>query len=757
MALNTASPYNNQRDTIGDLEVQGKGKNKGYSVGIAPVEEPGNIPTVEENGDNNAMTIARDAYRTAYDWFTASTRPDIERNISHFQGRHAPGSKYFSNQYKNRAKGFRPKTRTIVRKNEAMGATAFFATRNVTEIRAENPANIVDRVSAEINSEILEYRFKHTLNWFLTVQGAYQDTMVAGVVISHQYWKYEEQIHRVPVYDERGEAVIDNETGEPAMDEEITVIHDTPAIELRPIENVLFSPNASWLDPLGTSPFIIDRIPMAVIDVFSMIQQDSTKSEIPWKPGITKEMLLQGRSENDTDDTVRRQRQRSRLDPAEETTYLNTDYDTIWIHRNIIKQDGRDYIYYTLSTFYLLSDPIPLEQAYKWLKPGERPYKMGFSTLEAHKNYPQSLVTLVSGLQQQANELSNQRTDNVALTLNRRYFVKRGQGIDLKSLQRNVPGGVTLMNNVDGDIRVEAPPDVTSSSYEEQDRINTDFDDIAGNFSSSSVATNRKLNETVGGMEMLSGDADAITEYQLRVFTETWVEPVIKQLIQMEQRHETDPAIFAMVGEKMELWKRFGISEIQDDMIQGNMTVEVNVGFGATNPSQRINRLAQALQTIGAFAPDMAKRINQDEVGKEVFAALGYRGPDRFIIPENPEEEQPQDQPDPQIVLEQIRQQGQKDLEMMKFENSKFLENLNTQNDIRKEDIELQKDMSEKASDLEKFQTELSVRMKESEDKKAQSSEQAKAKLAERAITERNANARFAAEMEVKRTHGTGI
>ena len=33
-----------------------------------------------------------------------------------------------------------------------------------------------------------------------------------------------------------------------------------------------------------------------------------------------------------------------------------------------------------------------------------------------------------------------------------------------------------------------------------QDRINLDFDELAGNFSSASVSSNRKMNETVGGM-----------------------------------------------------------------------------------------------------------------------------------------------------------------------------------------------------------------------------------------------------------------
>jgi len=740
MALESATPYNNER----------------------PGDEPAPQSPLEDisgkeysPADNDWLTIARDAFETSETWFDAAVRHDLERNVAHFQSRHQPGSKYYSNQYKHRSKGFRPKTRTIVRKNEALAANAFFATSNVLSVKPENPANIVERVSADINKELLEYRFSTTLPWFQTLIGAYQDTLVNGPCISHQYWDYEESVRMVPVYDEvTGEEILDDD-GMPEMEEEITVIRDTPDVELRPLENVRFAPAANWRDPLGTSPFIIDRIPMTIDKVISLTQQTG-KSRIPWiETSIG--TLQQGRTDEYSDDTVRRQRERAQLDPVQENSYLHEEFDTIWVHRNIISYEGRDWIYYTVGVYYLLSEPIPLEEEYPHLLPGERPYVMGYSVLETHKTYPQSITGITAGLQQQANELSNQRQDNVSLVLNRRYYVKRGQGVDLKALQRNVPGGVVLTNNVDLDVRSEAPPDVTSSSYQEQDRINADFDDVAGNFSVSSVGTNRQLNETVGGMELMSGDADIITEYQLRTFNETWVEPVLKQLIRLEQRHETDEAIFAMIGEKLDLWQRFGISEIEDDMLQGSMTVEVNVGFGATNPSQRIQRMATALQTVGAFAPKLASRINEEEVAKEVFGAIGFKDGSRFFVPELPEEEQPEQQPDPQIVLEKMRQQGQMEIEMTKHENAMELEAFRTENDIRKDDIDLEKDMSEKALRMSLENRKIDKEERDAQRKEAADLRKQKANLANTAIKERNQNARFKEEMQVKKTQGSGI
>ena len=47
--------------------------------------------------------------------------------------------------------------------------------------------------------------------------------------------------------------------------------------------------------------------------------------------------------------------------------------------------------------------------------------------------------------------------------------------------------------------------------YQEQDRLNVDYDELTGSFSQGSVMTNRKLGETVGGMGIRKHHDDAVT------------------------------------------------------------------------------------------------------------------------------------------------------------------------------------------------------------------------------------------------------
>lgn len=747
---------------------------------VADAPGIGDIGTKTEESpkiDDFWLLVARDAYREAESYFDANIRSDLERNMSHFANRHAPGSKYFGQSYKHRHKGFRPKTRSMVRRNEAAAAVSMFSTNDSVHIAAARSNHPAHRISADINQSLLQYRLDNTIPWYMTVIGAYQDTLNTGMCISHQYWDYEElpplksgesemeikpdkevtgKDEPVVPRDEQAEAATANEAStaanktpgasislaedrvgesdEDGMDIEFegdevapTILKDTPAVELRPIENVFFSVACDWRDPANTSPFIIDKIPMTIDEIKAMAEP-STGTKIPWFK-LTESQLLVGVT---TDyDPVRRQREENRED-SKDQRHLHRGFDIAWVHRNIIRKDQRDWIYYTLGVHYRLSDPIPLIEAYPWLRPGERPYVIGFSNLEAHKTYPDSIVGLAAKTQQEANEINNQRRDNVALALNRRYIVKRSAQIDYVGLQRNVPGGVTETDDPTNDIRIEAPQDVTGSSYQEQDRVNADFDELTGTFSGGSVQTNKNMNETVGGMELLAGDADALTEYPLRTFVVTWVEPVLKQFIRLEQEHESDGALLNLLGEKLQLWQKHGIDRVTDDWIQGTMNLQVNVGFGATNPQQRVQKLAMGLQTVLGFAPQLAQKLDAQEVATEVFGALGFAGADRFFPERQPDEALPQG-PQAGDVTEQDQAKLDQD---------------QTQHEATMAQKERQMEW-----DIEKFYMEMENKEKERLIKKEVSETQFEEKMARMQVERQNK----VDEMKIKLRMGTGI
>lgn len=547
---------------------------------------------------NDFMSMAREAFTTSTTFFDSSIRKQVESNIRQFQGIHPAGSKYHSDTYKSRSRLFRPKTRTTIRKNEAVAAEALFSTNDVVSVAAEDEDNQMQTASAEVMKALLNYRLKKSIPWFLLSMGAYQDAQTVGVCASHQHW----------IYDAKKKI-------------------DKPVIELLPVENLRIDPGANWADPINSSPYVIRMIPMYVKDVKArMTKPDPKTGQSKWKKLDDSQILS---AMNMSGDTTRLTRERGRTDSREQSQGIR-DFATVWVHQNIIEVDGVDMLYYTLGVIAMLSDPVPLEQVYFH---GKRPFVMGCCILETHKTYPGGVAEITKDTQAEINEIANQRIDNVKFAMNKRYFVKRSKQVDIRSLTRNIPGSVTMLTDID-DVKVQETDDVTASSYQEQDRLNLDFDDIAGAFSQSSVQSNRKLNETVGGMNLLTTNANQVGSYQLRTWVETWAEPVLAQLVLLEQYYETDTVVLAMAGQRAGLMQRFGIDQVTDELLMQELTTNVNVGIGSTNPQEQINNFMSGMTNLrNILADGLLEKYGLEvaEVIKELFGKLGYKDGNRFF------------------------------------------------------------------------------------------------------------------------------
>lgn len=546
------------------------------------------------------LSRAREAYISSTTYTDANYRRQWENSIKAFHSEHPADSKYNNPSYSLRSTIFRPKTRSVIRKNEAVAASAFFSNMDVVDVQGENQDDPAQRISAEVNKALLEYRLNKSIPWFLTVIGALQDAQTQGVVCANVEWRF-------------------------GRDEEQRIVEDRPFVDLRPIENIRIAPAAHWYDPVNTSPYLIDLIPMYVGD----LKDAMVRSNFRGLPCNTYPDSVIRSAMQSTPDTTRMSRnQPAGLDPTTESSPVR-DYDVVWVQRHMHRFRGTDWHFYTLGTEALLTEPVPLKQV---VFTGVRPYVMGIAILETHRIFPSSVPTLTKGLQDEANEIANQRLDNVKFVLNKRWGVKRGRNVDIQSLLRNVPGSITMADDPETDITEYNWPDVTSSSYQEQDRLNADFDELSGNFSSGSVQTNRKMNETVGGMRMISQSASMLTEYMLRTFTETFVEPVLRMLILLEQNYETDPVILALVADKVKLYQRFGQSQITDAMLSAELTVKVNVGMGATDPTSRLQKFILAVQSfIQTATAGSQLGMNVQEIGKEIFSHAGYQDGRRFF------------------------------------------------------------------------------------------------------------------------------
>jgi len=166
------------------------------------------------------MTLAKDLYSSSTDYLDSSVRRRVEKSTAHFHNRHADDSKFNSPNYKKRNRMFHPKSRNGVRSSEAGFAAAMFSTSDLASVSAFNDNDERQQASAEIHQELLNYRLEHSIKWFLTCMGAFQDSQVNGICASYNYWKYEERTVKelVPYTDEYGQQFY-GEDNQPLMQE----------------------------------------------------------------------------------------------------------------------------------------------------------------------------------------------------------------------------------------------------------------------------------------------------------------------------------------------------------------------------------------------------------------------------------------------------------------------------------------------------------------------------------------------------------
>jgi hypothetical protein len=524
---------------------------------------------------------------------------------------------------------------------------------------------------------------------------ALQDAAVQGVCISHQYWEFIEKKESYTEVDQSNQPVLDEE-GNPEIHEQITAVKDHPVIELISPENIRIDPAADWADPIKSSPYVVHLIPMYLQDIKDKMESGE------WLE-ISEEELLSANDANEQDNTTRLVRDEPRMDPKEnEQEYGGIkDFWIIWVHKNIVKRGGVDYCYFTAGTEIMLTEVKPLKEMYPWLRDDERPYVMGAVNLEAHKTYPSGTVELTEELQAAANDIWNQRFDNVKLAMNKRYHIRRDRNIDLDALFRSVPGGAVEMDDPDTDVKIIETRDVTGSAYAEQDRINMDFDELQGNFSTSTVQGARNLNETVGGMNLLAGNSSTIAEYVLRTFSETWVEKVLKQLLKLEQYYETDIVVLAVAGEAAkEQFIQFDTDEMMDELLKQDVLLKVNVGLNATDPMKKVQNLLNGVQILSQF-PGLPEKINMPELTKEIFGQLGYKDGSRFINfaqeddPRVAALEQQLQELQMQLQTDQAKTEGRIQIEQVKSVGDKEVAQIKAQADIQSQMIRQESDIIE--------------------------------------------------------------
>jgi hypothetical protein len=565
------------------------------------------VKGVDTFDDQRMLKIAQQCFTSSEDYFNATQRTRIMDAMARFRSQHPKGSKYWSESFARRSKLFRPKTRAVIRKREAATVAALFSSHDVVNLSATASGDPQAAKDARIQDALLNARLTNDDRWYKLVVGSIQDADRQGIMIGTTEWEYSESTRYFDEHDPvRGR--IKHKVKAPAI--------DRPNWRLVPIENLRMSPGCNWMDPVNSSPYLIELRPMYVHQIREMMA--NPRSRLKYRD-LSDAELMMGASQDDYD-PIRVQREGGTLDRYARNGEL-TPYSIVWVHRNIVRIEGEDYVYDTIGTTVMLSDVVPLSA----LDPrGYRPYVIGSAMVEAHNPYPQGAATLMGPLQDAIDTNANLRVDANNLATSGRMFVKRTAGIDLHALARFSPGSAVEMDDPQS-VKWDRPPAPPQSNIEENNLLNTELDNLIGNFDQGSAARH-PLNDTVGGMGMLADTSSQIMEYDLHTAAKTFFEPMLRQIMDLLRLWETDRAMAVTIGSK------FAISERQYwNALQTPTQLDVDVGYSATNPMKRLEKLTIGLKTMAEMFPYLMMMADQSEITSEIFAACGYADATRFF------------------------------------------------------------------------------------------------------------------------------
>jgi hypothetical protein len=148
------------------------------------------------------------------------------------------------------------------------------------------------------------------------------------------------------------------------------------------------------------------------------------------------------------------------------------------------------------------------------------------------------------------------------------------------------------------------------------------------------VQGNKNLSDKLGGMEMLSEDANAIQGYQLRTWVETWVEPVLTQLMLLEQHYETDENILPSPARRRTSGRTASRPRSRRDDDAGAGPHGPRRRRCNVSPKKQLENLllhSRAIENVLKDGVLDKYNLNAEEFINEVFGKLGYRDGSRFF------------------------------------------------------------------------------------------------------------------------------
>jgi len=226
--------------------------------------------------------------------------------------------------------------------------------------------------------------------------------------------------------------------------------------------------------------------------------------------------------------------------------------------------------------------------------------------------------------QERLNKIVNQRLDNVDLVLNKQGCYNGGDTmINVKKLQISKPGHWHKVSDTVASLRWMDIPDVTASSYREEEIAKTDFRESTG-ATNPLMPADEGQHRTAMGINLLQGAAGMRFKPVLRRMEIDFIQSLAQMFLSDLQQYMTFPEWIKMTSNEGQSIPIL----LTPEMVQGK------VQFIPTGVSEAVNRELQVGQLLRFKELTMDDpTINRREINKRIAELMGFKEIDKLLTP----------------------------------------------------------------------------------------------------------------------------
>ena len=251
--------------------------------------------------------------------------------------------------------------------------------------------------------------------------------------------------------------------------------------------------------------------------------------------------------------------------------------------------------------------------------------------------------------QERLDKIVNQRLDNVELVLNKQGCYNGNDPlINTKRLEESRPGRWHKVSDTVQSLRWMETPDVTQSSYMEENIAKTDYRESTGAVNAVLPASDAKSqHRTAMGMQMMQGAAGIRYKPILALMETSGIQRIAQIFMENDKQFMSTPQWATLTGE----------DGAKQPILVSPLELTARVKFAPTGMSETANKDIQVQQML-RFKELTAQdpTVNRAEINRRIGELMGLKDLDKLLAP--PERAVGQLTPDMQAQIRQRLAEG---------------------------------------------------------------------------------------------------